>query len=183
MKTFIVLLASALLGACSTGPNVQYSKVATQALPPSSTVELIVDVPEGETEKQWRTTRKKTRARLDMELKGERVFQHVGKEGEAADYQLEIDISDVETGYVGLPPGAQDDPLTRFVVGSANAQREPDEIRRTGAYVTLLDAGSGQKVMAFKASAKGDYTDETIGRLVSRIMAGLQCYGEECIAS
>lgn len=184
MTRSLLLLIALSLAACSGISGVEYSKVSAQPVPNNKTVSLNVAVPEGETDRQWRTARRKVRSNLNVHLLGTQTFQNVTKDNQPADYRLNVTLSDVALG-----PAASDAPETGNALANIIAKattayndgQKPDQVRGISAYVTLLDAKGGQEVMAFTTSGRAGSTDGTVSSIVSRIVAGLQCYGEDCV--
>ena len=62
-----------------------------------------------------------------------------------------------------------------------NDSKKADQVREVETYVTLFDVEAGEEVIAFTTSGGAGKTDGTVSVIVSRIVAGLQCYGEDCV--
>lgn len=188
MRCFIVSFALFLLAACSGVSGVEYSTLNTQPIPADRTVAVDVVLPADETDEFWLTAEKKLHSKLALELEEGGSFQRVLNAGEPADYNLIVRVADVtiDRPEVETTESVSTDKLTKAVTAIANAAgavaatKVPDQVRRIKVYTTLAEQSNGREVLAFRAEGADGRTDNTVTAIVDRIIAGVNCYGEDC---
>lgn len=175
--------------ACASGgptvdtPPVDYSKVRTQPIEAASAVALAVNVPEGKQGKEWRKARREIGTFLSNDLIGTQMFQDVRNEGDAADYQLNVVVTDIVAGQEQLGSVVAYGSAAAAgikAIDSINARQKAYEVREVEVRVTLLGADGSEEITAFTTSAAGGSTEETASSVVERISRGLRCSGEGC---
>ncbi len=179
--------APLVLAACSGVSGVEYSTINMQPIPAERTVAVDVVAPDGETDELWLAAERKVHAKLALELEKGGSFQRVHNAGEPADYNLTVQLAElvIDRPEVGQHTGGTDG-LTKAVQAVANAAEAvaavklPDQVREIAVYTTLADQKSGSEVVAFRAEGADGRTDATVTRIVDRIIAGVNCYGEDC---
>ncbi len=138
-KIITSMLLVFALGACSSSGQVQVTKVKSETIRPGSTVALAVDAVEGSgNEDHVQRGLQDVRGNLYANLPASGLFTEVVPAGQPADYEMDIDVTNV-----------------RFVSGSARFWG--------GAFaganvvsgdVTLTDASNGLEVAKFSATGE-----------------------------
>lgn len=188
MKRTLLLSSMTLaLAACAASgpstPPVDYSKVRTEPIAATSAVALTVDAAEGKQGKEWRKARREIGTALSNDLIGTQMFQDVRNGGEAADYQLNVVVTDIVAGQEQLGAVAAYGSAAAAgikAIDGINARQKAYEVREVAVRVTLLDADGNEEITAFTTSSAGGSTEETASRVVERISRGLRCNGEGC---
>lgn len=190
MKKFVFLLVSLAITSCSGISGVTYSKVNMKPLDSGKTVALAVKLPVGEGDPFWLEGQRKLRSKLGVILVGEGIFREVVTDNEPADYRLDVQIADIAIGRLEIDrPDLTNSADTAQRIGHAigsfiDGYREiqaPEQLRALVSYITLHDIETGHDVLAFKMSAEAGQTEATTTSAVSRIVAGVRCFGEDCV--
>lgn len=188
MRRFLTITVFLGLAACSGVRGVEYSTLNDQPLPADRTVALDVLLPEGETDEYWVSIQQKVRSKLAIELKEQGTFQHVLSAGESGDYNLTVTIADLEIGRppVITQPADTGNAITDLSVAISNAAtatsvaKLPDQVLSVKVYTKLEEQTGGREVLAFRADGGRTRTDGTVTAIAERIIAGVNCYGEDC---
>ncbi|MGI9508562.1 MAG: hypothetical protein ACR2QJ_04335 [Geminicoccaceae bacterium] len=188
MRSTIAVFLLLAVTACSGVRGVEYSTVNYQPLPAGKTVALDVVLPDSETDEFWLTAERKIHSRLALELEEEGQFQRVLHAGEPADYDMTVQVAEIEVDRPGVAEETtvSDDKLVKAVAAVVNAANAaaavklPDQVRSVKVYTTLSEQRSGREVVAFRAEGSEDRTDSTVTTIIDRIVAGITCYGEDC---